>query len=312
MAVRIGGRWIDLGRILMEAGHALWLPNGVENAHNLEYHVLAEQAAAARRNLYDPAYCGAGPSPEAQLKMALHWDADGTDGADLNGEWVDIRNDGPTDVSLAGWWFRDSWLIYSSRKVPGFEFPANAVVPTRGSLRLYVGCGESTPQRHFWCQDSTVFENADLRRHSRDGRYLFDPHGDLRVSSMYPCVFRGEDALMKALQLTVHPTKPESISVTNVSPSTVDLDGYLVKLHLGGAPDRFIFGYPFGPGSRLAPGERMQIWMDRSPGGEGRLVRSLRRGAYVLADGGNAVSVRSATDVTVACAAWGRARCAAR
>lgn len=102
VAVRIGGRWQDLGRILMEGGHALWLPNGVEWAWNREYHLLAEQAAAGRRALYDPSYCGLGPAPDAPLAVSVNWDADGTDGLDLNGEWIDIRNPGPADVPLGG------------------------------------------------------------------------------------------------------------------------------------------------------------------------------------------------------------------
>ena len=309
VAVRVGGRWMDLGRILMEGGHALWLPNPVENAHNLEYHLLAEQARAAGRNLYNPTYCGVGPSPEAQLKLSVHWDADGTDGADLNGEWVDIRNTGAADVSLAGWWFRDSWLIYNARRVPGYEFPADAVVPAHGSLRLYVGCGSNSPQRHYWCQDSSVFENADFKRHSGDGGYLFDPDGDLRASSIYPCVFACDDALRGAVELSVRPTNPESITIANVSGSTVDLSGYLVKLHLAGAADKFIFGHPLADGTQLAPGERLIVWMDDAPDGDGRLARSLRRGAYVLADGGNRVSLRSVTDVEIACDAWGKASC---
>ena len=309
VAVRVGGRWMDLGRILMEEGHALWLPNPVENAHNLEYHALAGQARAAGRNLYDPDYCRVGPSPEAQLKLSVHWDADGTDGRDLNGEWIDIRNPGATDVSLAGWWFRDSWLIYNARQVPGYEFPAGAVVPAHGSLRLYVGCGNSTPQSHYWCQKSAVFENADAQRHSGDGGYLFDTDGDLRASSIYPCVVGCDDPLRGAVQLSVRPTTPESITLTNVSAGTVELSGYLVKLHLGGAVDKFIFGYPLPDGTQIAPGQRLHLWMDSAPDGESAFVRSLRRGAAVLADGGNTVSLRSTTDVQIACDAWGSARC---
>lgn len=312
VAVRVGGRWKDLGRILMEGGHALWLPNPVENAHNLEYHTLAERAAAAGRNLYNPTLCGAGPSPEAQLELSVHWDADGTDGRDLNGEWVDIRNTGATDVSLAGWWVRDSWLIYNRAGVPGYQFPADAVVPAHGSLRLYVGCGTNSPQRQFWCQTSAVFENADSKRHSGDGGYLFDPDGDLRASSIYPCVFRCEDPLLGAVELSVQPKGSESITITNVSASTVDLSGYLVKLHLRGAADKFIFGHPLEQGTQLAPGEPLTIWMNRVPDGAAGIARSLGRGIRVLADGGNTVSLRSPTDVQIACAAWGYARCGAR
>lgn len=313
VAVRVGGRWQDLGRILMEGGHALWLPNGVEWAWNREYHVLAEQAAASRRNLYDPARCGAGPSPDAPLTMSVHWDADGTDGANLNGEWVDVRNPGTTDVPLGGWWLRDSYLTYGAPGVPGFAFPPYAVVPAGGSLRLYVGCGANrpeTPSRFYWCQRSTVFENATGGRSIGDGGYLFDPQGDLRTSAIYPCLTSCEDPLRGAVRLDVEPTTPERITLTNASASPIDLDGYLVKLHLGGASERFIFSLPLRSGSRLEPGERLTLYMGGSPADDERLVRYLGRGSYVLADGGNTVSLRSASDAIVACDAWGSARCA--
>ena len=48
---------------------------------------------------------------------------------------------------------------------------------------------------------------------------------------------------------------------------------------------------------------------DGSPDLDTPLERHLGRGPYVLTDGGNVVSLRSATDVVVACEAWGRSRC---
>ena len=192
VAVRVGGAWLDLGRILMEQGHALWLPNGIEHAHNHEYHRLAEQAAARRRNLYDPAYCGSGPDQDADLGMRLNWDAQGDDGANPNGEWVELRNAGGKDVSLAGWWFRDSRLAR-------FTFPPYAMIPAGGSLRLHVGCGPNSPDRParlHWCERSPVFENVRHDgRHMGDGGYLFDPQGDLRLSMTYPCVYQCEHRL---------------------------------------------------------------------------------------------------------------------
>jgi endonuclease YncB( thermonuclease family) len=116
--VQVGGRWVDLAHVEMEAGLALWLPNPVEYAHNGEYHLLAEQAAAARRGLYDPASCGAGPSAGADVRVRLKWDADGADGSNLNDEWVRLDNLSAAPVSLAGWWLRDSWLDYSPGHLP--------------------------------------------------------------------------------------------------------------------------------------------------------------------------------------------------
>jgi len=89
----------------------------------------------------------------------------------------------------------------------------------------------------------------------------------------------------------------------------VDLAGHLLKLHLDGEPSRFIWSYPFGAGSVLEPGETLEVHVDGSPGDDTRLDRYLGRGPYRLADGGNVVSLRSMTDIVVACAAWGDASC---
>jgi endonuclease YncB( thermonuclease family) len=310
--VRVGGQWRDLGRILMEEGYALWLPNGTEWAHNREYSELAQAAAAARKNLYNPAACAGAPSPEAQLAVDVNWDADGNDEKNLNGEWVDIRNLGTTDVPLAGWWVRDSWLRFGAPKIPGFPFPSYAVVPAGGSVRLHVGCGENspaTPGRLFWCQKEVVFENVIGKGDVGDGAYLFDPRGNLRASMIYPCAGSCASALSGKVRVTVHPTTPESISVWNVSGEQVDLAGHVLKLHLSGKANQFIWGYPFGAGSVLAPGEALTVHPDGSPAGSTRTDRFLGLGPYRLTDGGNVVSLRSATDVVVACRAWGRSSC---
>ena len=143
--VRVGGRWQDLSRMELEQGLALWLPNGVEWAHNRDYDALAEEAAAAHRDLYDPGACAGAPSPDAQLAVDVNWDADGDDEHDLNGEWVDIRNLGPADVSLAGWWLRDSWLRFSSPHVPGFLFPSYAVVPPAAPCACMPAAARTAP-----------------------------------------------------------------------------------------------------------------------------------------------------------------------
>ena len=309
--VRVGGAWRDLSRLEMEAGLALWLPNGDEWAHNREYNELAEQAAAAHRGLYDPAACAGGPSPDAQLAVDVNWDADGPDQKNRNGEWVDIRNTGTTDVPLAGWWLRDSWLRISRDHIPGYIFPSYAVVPAGGSVRLYAGCGDdspATPGRFHWCQPDSVFENADGKGVG-DGGYLFDPRGNLRASMIYPCRVACSSALSGKVRIDVHPTTPESIAITNVSGEAIDLAGSLLKLHLTGLRSTFIWGYPFGAGSVLQPGETLRVIPDGAPENSTRLERFLGRGPYILTDGGNVVSLRTANDFVIACQGWGTKHC---
>jgi endonuclease YncB( thermonuclease family) len=306
--VKAGGRWQDLARMQMERGLALWLPNGQEYAHNLEYRLLAQHAAQTHLGLYDPSSCGAGPSDDVPLQVVINWDADGDDKRNLNGEWVEVANRGARAVSLRGWWVRDSWLNHGAGGVPGYGFPASAVVPAGGSVRVRVGCGRDTVTTFHWCQRTSAFENVTHdRRALGDGAYLFDPDGDLRASMIYPCTAPCADPLAGALRLAVSPRAPESIAVTNVGSAPVDLRGYLLKLHLRGQADKFIWSRPFDDAT-LLPGETLRLWL-QGRAGDNRLVRHLGMRPYVLADGGNVVSIQSHAGAVVACAAWGRAVC---
>lgn len=180
VAVRIGGRWREIGADLLARGHALWLPNPVEYAWNRSYRALAQRAALAGRRLYDDDACRPGPSQDAGLGLEVNWDADGRDDLNLNGEWFDIANPSGRDVPVGGWWVRDSHL----RR---YTFPAAAVVPARGSVRVHVGPGEERPGRFHWGLTAPAFENAEGGARSLgDGGYLFDPDGDLRAWTIYP------------------------------------------------------------------------------------------------------------------------------
>ena len=308
--VRQGGRWRDLAKLELQAGLALWLPNHVENAHNREYLLLAQRAAAARKGLYDPAACGAGPDQDLPISVTVNWDADGNDAQDLNGEWIDIHNGGGRDLRLGGWWVRDSWLRYGQDHVPGYRLPDTTVVPAGRTLRVRVGCGAAGDLEQHWCLRESAFENVTSGFGTMgDGAYLFDPQGDLRASQTYPCVVACSDPLAGRVRLEVQPRRNESISVTNASGGPVDLGGHLVKLHNAGKPDQFVFGYPFRPGTVLQPGETLRIDPGGSPSDDTRLERHLGRGPYVLADGKGVVSLRTTDDLVTACEAWGAASC---
>ncbi|MGI8622007.1 MAG: hypothetical protein ACR2NB_00660, partial [Solirubrobacteraceae bacterium] len=294
--VRSGGRWKDLARLEIAAGHALWLPNGDEYAPNLEYEKLASRAIAAQRNLYDPDFCGAGPDQDLPLSLAVNWDADGNDEHNLNGEWADVRNGGARPLSLAGWFFRDSFLRYDATgRVPGFRFPASAVVPAGGSVRLRMGCGTDTAAEYHWCQGGSVFENVTgAPRHMGDGGYLFDPQRDLRAAAIFPCVVACRDPLAGKVTISVHPRRPESISVTNTSGAPVDLADHAFKLRNHGRAGQYVLSRGFGPRSVLGAGRTLRYAPDRE---------------NVLSDNGGVVELRTLTDILTGCADWGFGRC---
>lgn len=178
VALRIGGRWVDVGATLLREGRALWFPHHSDWPWNASYGAIAEQAAQAGRNLWDPDACGAGPSQAAALELEVSWDADGNDAANVNGEWFEVSNGSAQDVALGGWWVRDSHL----RR---FTFPAGAVVRAGESVRVHVGRGTADGARFFWGLGAPVFENTDAYPGAGDGGYLFDRDGDLRAWRIY-------------------------------------------------------------------------------------------------------------------------------
>jgi micrococcal nuclease len=187
VAVLQGGKWVDTGALQITAGLALpdLIPD--EYTHNLDYMRRAQEAAANGVGMWgDPTHCGVGPSQEVPLSVHINWDAYGNDGANVNGEWIDITNNGSTAVPLGGWWIRDA--AYRGTKAHGYEFPANAVVQPGSRLRLKIGHGNDDSNTLFWGLSEPIFANVtNAPRWMGDGAWLFDPQGDLRSWDMYPC-----------------------------------------------------------------------------------------------------------------------------
>jgi hypothetical protein len=186
VAVRVRGHWRDAGRILLREGLVLAMPNPIEYAWNHDYTLISELAAQRHAGVFADSSCGAGPSAGARLSLRLTWSGreprNTAENLHVDDESVEIDNLGATPVPLGGWWLRDSGL----RR---YTFPAGAVVPAGGAVTMFVGSGQDTPNRFFWGLPTSIF--GDFSGDGRwlgDGAYLFDPQGDLRAESMYPCL----------------------------------------------------------------------------------------------------------------------------
>lgn len=169
------GTWIDPAAVLIRDGLALWLPNEVEYLPNSSYPVLAAQAAAEGRGLWNTDACGVGPSRNATLRVTVKWQG---------AETVSIDNQGANPVNLAGWWVRDS--SYHGKLARGYTFPAGTVVPVGGTVVLHTGKGSNGGGHYYWNLNDLVFDNVtDAPTLMADGAYLFDPQGDLRAAQQY-------------------------------------------------------------------------------------------------------------------------------
>ena len=294
VAVRIGGRWRDVGRMLIAEGHALWLPNSAEWAWNDEYSRLAEQSVATRLNLWSPTFCGAGPSDASPLKLTVNADASGTDADNVNGEWVRIRNLDPVnEVHLDGWWLRDSALNR-------YAFPDYTTIAPNDSLTVYAGRGTNTWTEFYWGSKKSVFDNIG-RRGMGDGAYLFDRQGDLRAWMSYPCRLNCGDPNVGAITISAHPTGREYVRLRNTSAAPVDLEDYKLET------PPWVYG--FAHDSVLQPGETMTIEMRGEPAPDGPLYRYWGLGGAVLNNGGDKLLLSNYRGVRIGCYAYGSASC---
>ncbi|MFI1993610.1 lamin tail domain-containing protein [Actinoplanes sp. NPDC020271] len=236
IAVRIGGRWVDLGTDLVRRGYALALGFPGEDAWDATYVRAAADAAGQRKGLWDDDSCGAGPSPGATLTVRANPEGD---------EWARVGNAGSRAVDLSGWWVRDSGL----RR---YTFARGTVVPAGGRIYVHAGAGRDTATHKYWGLPAPIFTDPGS---GSDGAYLFDPQGDLRRSFVYPCVARCGSPLTDKIELTIKYGGIERITVTDVSGSPVDLQGHVA---VGGR-----YRYRFDEPTILQPGESISLGTGR-------------------------------------------------
>ena len=343
IAVKQGGRWVDVGSIMIREGWGLPFANGNEWASNALYMKLAQEAAAKRKNLWNPRGCGAGPAPNAVFNLKVKWDADGGPGGvvdeqNINGEWVRITNTTTAPVSIGNWWLRDSHFRGPRKgnfKGRGYKFPSNTVIAPFKSVQVHVGGGSNSATDLYWGLNETIFENADDK--AGDGAYLFDPKGNMRAYSMYPC--RGgvcRDPLAGKVQMTPrykggeHPLTGqinEWVAIKNTSSAPINLYQY----ELDSSP----WFYEFSPTDIVQPGKSLVVFMSKLParvpardGLPAALWTPLRAGlapfgdtqaggfrawnnsnAPLLSDNKDVITLRNPAGSPVACANWGGVPC---
>ena len=296
VAVRKGGRWRDVGRILVSEGHALWWPGQNEDAANYRYSLLSYRTALAQRGLFNPSYCGVGPNEGHPIGLFAQWDADGNDADDVNGEYVKLRNYDPVNpLPLGGWYLRDSGL----RR---FTFPADAAIPPNSSVVVHAGRGDRFGNEYFWNLRAPVFENiVHGDRGIGDGAYLFDPQGDIRAWMMYPCRVRCTAPPAGKIRLGTQPRKDEYVSVTNTSGEALDLEPYLLK--------SMPYSYAFPQGTTLQPGQTIRVHTEGDPADDTETDRYWGMSHAILNNGGDKVIFTSYNDVRMACTAYGSKSC---
>ncbi len=315
------GDWtdaVDVQRVLLEAGLAVWLPNVQEWSYNHEYNVVASKAAAHRSpgTIWDDAACGVGPSHGAKLKIWANWDADGFDAENINGEYVVVENVGTADVDVSGWWVRDAPSArHPSSIVPAagtssvrYVFGAGTVLRAGRRVTVHVGAGVDTSARKYWGLAAPVFDNVNRATGMGDGAYLLDPDGDIRARFTYPCVVScGDPATGKLVFGKVMANPPgvdtaalEYLQIRSKATARLSLDGYVVV--------NIPYTFHFRRGSYIEPGETITLRV-------GKYGVATRRNQHwglsqpILNNSGDVVRLQRRDATPIACVAYGTQRC---
>ncbi|MGB9608934.1 MAG: thermonuclease family protein [Minisyncoccia bacterium] len=96
-------------------------------------------------------------------------DAAGDDNKNKNGEWIELKNDCPTDMNLNNWFLKDS----SANNKYIFK---NFVLKSGSLVKIYSGCGIDTFSELFWqCPEGKYA----IWNNSGDHAFLYDNFGNL-------------------------------------------------------------------------------------------------------------------------------------
>ena len=294
--------WYDVQLAQLKAGHALPIILAGDATRWKAYFTAAQQAAAARTNLWDTDYCRSGPSQSTPLKVWVNWDANGDDGANVNGEWVRVLNSSAANLSVAGWQLRTGGQ-------DSFTFPSTAVVPAGGLLTLRVGKGTATTNSFYWGGTAPKFPNASVAANKHgSGAYLFDRDGDLRAWSIYPCLYACTSPLAGKVRINAQPDAP-GVDADNLNGEYVTLwpaGKYSIDLSYQTVSNN---GYTFEipRGTVVKPGEVYVLRIGK--GTNSRLQNFWGNAKPVLSNTGGFAELRTAENVRIACKAWGTGRC---
>ena len=164
--VYVGGS--NVNQTMLRNGFAV----AVSSGHPLEeeFEVAEERAFREAAGMWSPEVCG-GPRPQRAIDVVEV--ASDPAGADLEGEFVDIRNSGELVAEMAGWVLRDE---SSGNR---YVFPEGYELFPLDQVRVHTGCGEDDRDDLYWCHSQPVWNNDG------DSVLLFNAGGSIVARFRY-------------------------------------------------------------------------------------------------------------------------------
>ena len=284
--VNIGN--IDVGEVMLKESLALPYAHGTEVSRNNKYLDVAADARIERQGIWDTEACGSGPEQSIGLELEVRWDAEGDDSHNVNGEWIDVINNGDHTISLSGWRLRDPSTRF-------YSFPNGSSIPSGKIMRVHIGSGTDKSLEKYWGLSAPIFTNT-----IDQGVYLIDPDNDIRAVFEYKCRVDCSSELEGKVSIHVNydaegddrvNPNGEWVKLTNLTNETIDLYGYLLDSY-----------YQFEPEHHIKPNGSIKIHVGQGIDTETKLYRG--RTTPLFPNAGGSVGFRRTDNVLIDLYTW--------
>lgn len=131
------------------------------------------------------------PSSKPVVIESIHYDAEGDDNTNLNGEWVILRAN--QQVAMKGWTLADE---VGDRGVAShvLRLPDDFSLGAGQRITIFTGCGTSSGSMLYWCARTQIWDNGEDtvvlnndQNQEMDRCHYGDPDGSERGKSEFNC-----------------------------------------------------------------------------------------------------------------------------
>jgi endonuclease YncB( thermonuclease family) len=239
----------NIGEQMVSEGLGLAVSYDMEPGYRADYFAASEKAQINEVGMWEPGASGGDPSTWPDITMVVNYDAQGDDAANLNDEYVLIRNDGTTTLDLSGWSLRSSARLNGTT----IKIPDGIELDPGETYKIHVGSGANTSSDQYLGDTQPLFDNTG------DVVYVRDTFLNIRATQLWPATLtRG----------TEHSIVIDDVQYDAPGDDAVNPNGEWVKIRNAGAVDVDLtnwrlkddgFDYAFKDNETLSPGEVLTI-----------------------------------------------------
>ncbi len=126
-----------------------------EGAYLLDYWGSYDLTGEIRAAFTYPCLSNCSDPLQGKISLSAHYDAEGDDNSNPNGEWVDIKNIASMDVDL------EMYLLHSLPVGSDtYNFDDNSIIHPGETMRVYIGKGTSSRLEKYWGNSTSILANS--------------------------------------------------------------------------------------------------------------------------------------------------------